>query len=217
MIRKLPRLRRRLCRDESGLALVEFAMSLPILLTLGLGGIELSHYALAVERSSQIAMLVADNAARVRDSIDEVNINEVMSGAKFVGEGVKFAQNGRIILSSLEMNAAKNGQWIRWQRCAGAKAVSSSYGVQDKGKTDSSLQGMGPTGNKVSAADGTALMFVEVFYDYQPIVPVDYLGVKNRTLHFTAAFNVRQRTNQALNNASNLSGSKLSSCGLYSA
>lgn len=214
---RIANFRRRLKADESGLALVEFAMSLPILMVLGLGGVELSHYALAVERSSQIAMLVADNAARVRDSIDEVNINEVMTGAKFVGQGIKFAEHGRIILSSLELNAAKNGQWIRWQRCAGAKNVASSYGTQGKGQTDATLQGMGPTGQTVAATDGFPLMFVEVFYDYQPVVPVDYIGVKSRTLHFTAAFSVRQRTNQVLNNATSLSSTQISSCSVFSA
>lgn len=210
-------LRPRLLDDTSGLALVEFALSLPVLMSMGLGGVELANYALAVERVNQIAMTAADNAARVRDSIDEVNVNEVMTGAKFVGEKINFATRGRIILSSLEQNAGKTGQWIRWQRCAGAKNVSSSYGVEDKGKTDSSLQAMGPPGRQIAAISGTAVMFVEVLYDYQPIVPMPAFGYNGRTMHFTAAFNVRQRTNQVLYNAQNLSSTKISSCAIFSA
>jgi hypothetical protein len=207
----------RLGADTSGLALLEFALSLPLILSMGLGGLELAHFAIATERVSQIAMTAADNAARVRSSIDEVDVNEVMAGAKFVGSSISFSQNGRIILSSMEENAGKTGQWIRWQRCIGAKNVNSSYGVQDDGKNDSSLQGMGPTGSKIAAISGTAVLFAEVFYDYQPIVPMPSLGYGSRTMHFTAAFNVRERTDQVLKNAKSLTGANISSCSLYSA
>jgi len=207
----------RLMRETSGVALIEFALSLPVILSMGLGGLELANYAIATERVSQIAMTAADNAARVRSSIDELDVNEVMAGAKFVGSKINFAQNGRIILSSLEENAGKTGQWIRWQRCAGAKSATSSFGVQDAGKNDSSLPGMGPTGKKLAAVSGTAVMFVEVFYDYQPIVPIPSLGYGTKTMNFTAAFNVRERTDQTLKNAKNLTGANISSCSLYSA
>ena len=75
-------------------------------------------------RVSNIAMLTADNAARVRDSIDEANVIELLTGAKMTGDNIDFRQNGRIILSSIEPNTAgpdgtSTGQWIRWQRCDG--------------------------------------------------------------------------------------------------
>lgn len=179
--------------DTSGLALVEFALSLPILLMMGLGGTELAHMALATERVNQIAMLVADNASRVRTTIDETDVNEIMTGAKLMGESIGFSANGRIILSDIQNNPLNTGQWIRWQRCTGAKNVSSTYGSAGDGWQDTSLQtGVGPTGNKVSAAAGTIVMFVEVVYDYQPIVPVNYFGP--RTMRVTQAFNVRDRT-----------------------
>ena len=209
------RLARRLHRDERGVQLIEFAITLPVLLTLGLGGIEVANYSIASIRCSQIAMMVADNAGRVRDSIDEADINEIMVGAKLMGSGVKFGQNGRIILSSMEQNAAKNGQWIRWQRCSGAKTATSTYGAENQGKTDTTLQAMGPAGNQIAAASGTAVMFVEVVYDYQPIVANRILGA--RTMRYTSAFNVRQRTDQTLKNASGLGTAGTSACSIYSA
>jgi hypothetical protein len=217
-IRPNGRLRRfaaRLRASDKGLALTEFAMALPVLTTLGLCGIECANLAMANLRVSNIAMLTADNAARVRDSIDEANVIELLTGAKMTGDSIRFRQNGRIILSSVEPNAAgsggaSTGQWIRWQRCDGAKNVASSYGVQGRGQNDNTLQFVGPAANQITAAAGTAVMLVEVTYDYQPIVSNSIFGA--RTLRYESAFNVRQRTNQAI---TNLGGVTARNCNVF--
>ena len=193
----------RLRRCDSGVALIEFAMSLPVLVTLGLVGLETANLAMAHLRVSNIAMIASDNAARVRDSIDEANVIELLTGAKMTGDSIRFRQNGRIILSSIEPNTAgtggtSTGQWIRWQRCDGAKVVSSSFGAQGTGQTNASLQAVGPAGNQISASSGTAIMLVEVVYDYQPLVSSTIFGA--RTIRYESAFNVRQRVNQAITN-----------------
>jgi hypothetical protein len=215
MIRKLKTHLSRQRADENGLAMVEFALIAPVLIAGLVGALELSQYAIANQRVSQIAMLVADNAARVRDSIDEIDVNEIMTGGKLVGETIGFSANGRIILSSVENNPGNTGQWIRWQRCAGAKNVTSDYGGQGKGQNDATLPAIGPTGNKVSASAGQALMFVEIKYDYQPIAFQWLLG--DRTISYMTAMNVRQRNDQAINNQSNLTANKTSSCAYFTA
>ena len=204
----------------SGLALTEFAFSVPILLTLGLFGLETANFAMAHLRVSNIAVMTADNAARVRDSIDEADVIELMTGAKMTGEGIDFAENGRIILSSVEPNTAgpddeSTGQWIRWQRCDGRKNVVSSYGPQGTGEDDDDLQYVGDADNPISAADGTAVMVVEVVYDYQPVIPNSFL--EGRQIRYVSAFNVRQRVNQALNNAGNLSNAQRRTCNHFEA
>lgn len=202
---------RELARSQSGLALIEFAFSLPILLSLLLGGLEVANFALAHLRVNQIAMTVADNAGRVRTSIDEAHVYEVFAGADLVGQSIDFPENGRIVLSSLEPNGKSDtdaGQMINWQRCHGSLAVAPRYGVQGDGRNDSSLvDGIGPVGNKITSAEGTAVMFVEVTYQYQPIIVGDLLGP--RRIHYESAFNVRERTNQDITNTQNL---PLNSC-----
>jgi hypothetical protein len=200
---RLSRFAARLRGCESGLAFVEFAMSLPVLVTLALVGLETANLAMAHLRVSNIAMLAADNAARVRDGIDEANVIELLTGSKMTGDNIRFRQNGRIILSSIEPNTAgaggaSTGQWIRWQRCDGARNVASSYGPQGTGQTNSSLPGVGPPGNRISASAGTAVLVAEVVYNYQPIVSDAIFGP--RIIRYESAFNVRQRNNQALTN-----------------
>jgi hypothetical protein len=172
-------------------------------------------------RISNIAMLASDNASRVRDSIDEGDVIELLTGAKMTGDTISFRQHGRIILSSIEPNSAgsggaSTGQWIRWQRCDGAKVVSSNYGAQGTGVNGSAnpaiLQQMGVAGSQIAATTGTAIMVVEVVYDYQPLVSSTIFGT--RTIRYESAFNVRQRTNQAI---TNVNGATPKSCTTYAA
>ena len=209
---------KRLRADTSGLAMVEFALSLPVFLTLSFGGIETANYTLSNLRVSQMALAVADNAGRVRTSIDESDIDEVMIGARLLGEGIKFGANGRIILSSLESNGltgANAGQMIRWQRCFGAKVKSSTYGAEAAGTTNATLAaGMGPSGRKITAASGTAVMFVEIFYTYQPAVMNSILGTKEIT--YTAAYTIRERASQTMTNTSSMTTAQKRLCTNYS-
>ena len=74
----------------------------------------------AIERGQSIdAATTADNPARDRSTIDETDISETMVAVDIAGEQIKFGDYGRLILPSVQINPAKNGQWIRWQRCEG--------------------------------------------------------------------------------------------------
>lgn len=217
MTTPLPRFLQRLRRDDRGLALIEFAFSLPVLVVMCMAGLECANLALAHLRVSQIAMLVADNAARVRTSIDEADVNEIMTGADLSTTALKLKANGRIFLSDLEPNGltgTNEGQYIRWQRCWGSGTFTSNYGVANDGKTDASMKfGMGPgttAEKKVMAASGTAVMFVEVAYNYQPLITDSIFGAK--VIRYTSAFNVRERTDQEIKNGGGLATSATASC-----
>ena len=199
--------RQHVVRDTDGVAMVEFAMVAPVLLILILGGLELSNFALAHMRINQIAMTVADNAGRIPTSVDEANIYEVFAGAEVLGDNLQFEENGRVVLSSLQDNkgyGADKGQMIHWQRCWGELDIAPAYGEQGKGRNDNSLSiGMGKGADKMTAANNTAVMFVEVTYDYQPLVGPNWIAA--RRIRHESAFNVRARQNQDIGNAQALS------------
>lgn len=217
---------RRLAKSQSGLALTEFALSLPILTMLTVGFIELGRFINANTRISQIALSVADNTGRINQTIDITDVDAAFIGARIAGEGIDFAQNGRVILSQIEVNGRTNaqaGQMITWQRCFGAKVVSSSYGAQGDGANNATYAaGFGPTGRKIAATTDKGVMFVEVIFDYQPIFPVGDSLVKlldGKTVRATAAYPVRDRSSNTLANGSGLVGTdkKMRSCASYSA
>lgn len=177
--------------------LIEFAYSLPILMTLAFTSVELTNLAVANMRVSQIAMTTADNVSRALQSVRltpavlrEVDINDALVGAKIQGgERLKILDKGRIILSSLQRDA-NNRQTIFWQRCKGMLNVNSAYGAQGatQGVT-AGFTGMGATTPKVQAAAGSAIIFAEVTYDYEPLVGAWALG--NFRIRREAAYYVR--------------------------
>jgi hypothetical protein len=174
---RVGRLLRRLLGDASGVALIEFAYSLPFMTILGLGGVEVANYSITHMRVSQIAVSLADNASRAKEEIvsgvphmREYDVNEAFQAAELQSANLDIANNGRLILSSLEVNSS-GGQWIHWQRCFGAKTgYKSSYGKEGDGAIGTSFKGMGPTGRVLKAEKDYAIMFVEVVYDYQPLL-----------------------------------------------
>ena len=200
--RRLGRFARRLARHKSGTAMMEFALSLPLVLPLGLFGIEMSNYALAELKLSQIALTLSDNASRVgvdsglsSQDLREVDINDIFQGARLQGGGMDITTNGRITISSLEVNA-DGGQWVRWQRCAGVPAgagFDSSYGTQGDGASGTSFTGMGETGAKVTAPADSAVMFVEINYTYTPLITGYFVG--DTALKATASMIVRDNRN----------------------
>ena len=178
--------------ENRGVAIVEFALALPLLLLLGIGGLELTNYVIVQMKVNRIAVMAADNASRLRTQMSESYINQLFVGVDKAGADIGFKQNGRVILSSVQNNAANNGQWIRWQRCFGNLAVVSRYGVEDKGKSNSSL----PNVNGLTAQAGSAFMYVEVRYNYQPLFPISFFA--RPQMEREAAFIVRQRTDYSI-------------------
>jgi hypothetical protein len=212
---------RRLRRDNRAIALSEFALASPILLTLGLVGMESANLALVNMRISQIAANLADTTSRIgQDSqlstkqIRETDINDAFQAVRLQGSNYNVTTYGRVILSSLETNAS-GGQWIHWQRCVGKLNVASSYGAAGAGATGTSFPGMGPSGAEIKAPVGQSVMFVEVQYDYQPLISNRFFGAKR--IKSTSAFIVRDPRD--LSNANNPSNPAptvtASSCSVY--
>lgn len=210
-------LMRQLWRNQSGLALIEFAYSLPFLILLTFGGAELANIAITHARISAITSMVADGVARVRDRIDENDINDVIIGAKYAADSLDLTSRGRIIISTLEDNAATttpaDDQKITWQRCKGIKDVPSAQTIGSEGQVLTS--GIGAAGSQVAATPGNPVVVVDIFYDYRPIMTDRWFGPI--TIHYSSAFSVRDRTLQTLQNAQNLSGTAKATCNYFSA
>ena len=201
------------CR--SGVAYIEFAYSLPIFILLCMYGVELANIAITNARVSNITSMMADGAARVRDRIDEADINELMVGAKFAGQGINITKYGRIIISTVEDNAATasptDDQTVTWQRCKGEQVPTGVDVYAPEGSTLTS--GVGPTGQKIVAKPGNPVIFAQIIYKYQPIISNRFFGPI--TMNYSSAFTVRDRVVQTMQNGGALANSSKSLCTAY--
>jgi len=175
MTRAVRTLIRRLRASESGVAAVEFALTAPIVLTIFLSGAELTNYTITKLRVSQIALHASDNGSRIGTmnslsvkQISEAQINDLLIGASLQAGSLDLLDRGKVVISSLENDSAHAGKMtVHWQRCYGNKVYSSAYGSQGA----NNLAYFGPPGKQItSVPSGGAVMYVEVAYNYKPLI-----------------------------------------------
>jgi len=233
---------RRLRRDRAGVAMLEFALAAPIVLGIGCWGLELANLAVINLRVSQIALNLADNASRVgtyttlsTQQLREVDINDILQGGRYQGQGINLTANGRITLSSLEnvaqkYDTANNGapvQRIHWQRCIGTRG-GTGYDSQYKANV-STTAGIDATqankgydlpagisdggGATVTAPGGSGLMYVEINYLARPLFGTWLLAPQR--IHYIASFIVRDKRDYSQIFTS--PGATPSTCDVYAA
>jgi hypothetical protein len=219
---KLGLLCNKLRRDQSGLALVEFAVSLPFFMGLTISGVEMANYASVVMQINQITIHTADGAARMGQNsllavrpIDEALINDVFEGTLREGDRIALAGkhiytdpktnldsirgNARIILSSIETDTthtpANPKYRIRWQRCAGSSSIyKSSYGTPSSPATS---KGIGPSDRPIKPPEGNAVMMAEVRYFFQPLILNGFSKLTDRTISQVSSMIVREKRDYA--------------------
>ena len=202
--------------DRKGVALLEFAIVLPVLITLVFYGIELANYTLARQRVSQLALQVADNGSRIgvqevlrNRPITELQINDLFTGANLQGGGMDVKTKGRIILSGLTVNSS-GGQWIQWQRCFGSMAFASHYGNQGDGATGKGFKGMGKSGAEITATSTAPVIFAEIAVTYSPIISASW--APSTTISEIASFAVRDDRDTSGSGILNDEDATVSSC-----
>ena len=194
---------RRLRRDDSAVSTVEFALILPLFITMGMTGVEMAYMATVNMQVSQTAISLADNASRlgqtdnaaVTPTVTEADIDSIMAGALRQGESFDLEENGRIVLSSLEYDETTGKQYIHWQRCRGDLDRDSSYGDdgQNNGLGTRRIYGVGTADDQITAPEGSAVMVAEIYYQYDGIIT----GVLGETAEFRqeAIFTIRDDRN----------------------
>lgn len=191
-------------RDNSGMAVVEFALSLPFVVLVTMSAAELTNYTTTKMRVSQLALQIADNASRIgtgtvlsNKTISEKQINDLLTGANIQAGRLGLFTNGRVIISSLQPGSAANTYVVKWQRCKGAKNVATSY--HTAGATQrSSDPANAANPYKVTPPSDGAVMFVEINYTYQPLIGSRFNPLPNSTgIKETAAMTVRDNRDYA--------------------
>lgn len=192
-----------LLRDKAAISTTEFALVVPVFMSLGMYGSEIAWMTIAEMQASQIAISLADNASRlgqtdnsgVTPTISDAAVQDVLTGALLEGRTMNLESNGRVILSSLETSSTTGNQYIHWQECRGELARSSTHGKPDVTGTAlaSQMSGMDIGKARITAPTGAAVMVAEVWYEYKGLFGT--LFVQPFTMHQEAAVIVRDDRN----------------------
>lgn len=143
------RLRRRFRGDERAVSAVEFALILPVLIVLYLGGVELSHTISVDRKVTAVASAVGDLVAQA-SSIDNAEMNHIFTAATAIMAPYTVAPL-KMVVSSVEISS--KGNKVLW-----------SDGYHASGRAVGSAVTL-PAGVRI---EGTTLIMSEVDYTYTP-------------------------------------------------
>ena len=143
---------------DRGVALVEFAIALPVLIFLLLTGIEVGRYTLMHLKMQHASFIMGDIVTRDKN-LTQNDLDGFFSAIQHVTTPFDFEQDGVVIVSGISRNEGEANAKVRWQRMGAGNLVA----VSDFGA---------PVANAVLPAgfvlgEGESLIVVEVFFENQ--------------------------------------------------
>ncbi|TCT07232.1 Flp pilus assembly protein TadG [Tepidamorphus gemmatus] len=135
--------------DERAVSAVEFALILPVLIVLYLGGVELSHTISVDRKVTAVASAVGDLVAQAK-SIDNAEMNHIFTAATAIMAPYPVAPL-KMVVSSVEVSS--KGDKILW-----------SNGYHTAGRAVGSAVSL-PAAVRI---EGTTLIMSEADYTYTP-------------------------------------------------
>ena len=145
--------------NRRGIAAVEFALTLPIWMTLLLGTVDGSFCLLVNEKTDRIAYTVTDIVTQYQ-TIPLANLADITQAAAQEMNPFVFGNNGLVIVTSVYKPAGQNPK-ISWQYSGGGTLVQVSR--------------IGTTGGTATLPNGLVLndndnvIISEVYYNFKPL------------------------------------------------
>lgn len=140
---------RRLGRDNCGVGAVEFALVLPVLLIIYLGGVELSHTVTVDRKVTSVTSAVGDLVAQ-GTAIDDDEMANIFDAARMIVFPYDVATLTMVVTS---VDVTEDGDTVIWS--------DAFHGTQRAEGSEVTL----PAGVRI---EGTTLIMAEVQYDYVP-------------------------------------------------
>lgn len=152
-------------RREEGVAYLEFALILPVLLLLALGGVELSRYIQAAQKVDKLTHTIVDLIAQA-PTISVPELEQIMEASQHIMHPYPFSDNGVIIVSCVGYN--QNGQLrVKWQyRGGGALNRTSNIGAVGNSPTL-------PANFTIGSRDN--VIIAESFFTITPMINDNYV------------------------------------------
>ena len=157
------RLRRRRtstrCWKQRGIAAIEFALTLPLWITILLGGTDCAFWVIVNEKTDRIAYSVTDIVSQYQ-TVSIANLNDILLAASQLMQPFSFGNKGIVIISSVYK---PNGQspTVKWQYAGGGSLA--------QGSAIGSTGGNASLPNGLTLNDNDNVIISEVYYKFTPM------------------------------------------------
>jgi Flp pilus assembly protein TadG len=152
---------------QAGVALVEFALALPVLLTMFYGSIEVTRYILITQKVEKLAHTIADVTAQSK-TVTNANLNQTLEATSNIMEPFGIGANSRVLISSLYRGMGAANASVNWRyQGGGTMAATSTLGAVGATPTM-------PGGFTFNEREN--VIAAEVFYQFSPIISSQFFG-----------------------------------------
>lgn len=156
---------RKLWRDKTGVAAIEFALLLPMLVALLIGSLEVTFKIWSTQKAEKLAVTLSDVIAQSQ-SVTGSDLTKLTSAIDRIMDPFAFGPNeGAVIISSVYVAQDETVAKVNWQ-CkfppSGGFSAISKFGLE--GAT-----AVLPAGFTMAPRDN--VIVAEVYYKYVPIAP----------------------------------------------
>lgn len=159
-----PHLVRHFAKSEEGVAYLEFAITIPFLIALLMGAIEITRYILITQKVEKVAVTIADVVSQ-GSTVSNADLNNIITASQQVMLPYTFGSNGYVIITSVKQTGAytvSNPPRVNWQYTGGGTWTQTSQ-VGSPG-TAATLP------NSMTLFDKDNVIVTEVYYNFQPIL-----------------------------------------------
>ena len=175
----MPARLRRFAADERGVSAVEFAILLPLMLTMYLGGVEISQAVSADRKTTLIAHTIGDLIAQVSNVTSTGDVPNVFNAGTKIAYPYA-ASNLAMAVTSVCINSTGTVATVAWSRA-------NANGTARSGNVTSSI----PSALMVA---NTSLIWGEASYAYKPTIGWTITG----TLNLADKFFLRPRLSNSV-------------------
>ncbi len=167
-----------LLADRRGIAAMEFALILPILVAFSAGTIEFSRLLMVTQKLQSGSFILADLTARDR-TLNEEQLGNIFLAIDQVVQPFDFATDGKAIVTSIGVDAS-NDPVVNWQR-SGSGALTATSEVGSPG-------GAADLPDDLTISAGETIISAEVYYQFQPLF---HVGLSPRVIRRVAYYKPR--------------------------
>ncbi len=167
---------KRFWQARAGMAMVEFGVALPVLMTMFYGSIEVTRYILITQKVEKLAHTVADVTAQSK-TLTLANLDQLMAATDDIMKPFGTGATSRVLINSLYRAVGATSATINWRYAGGGSLdVTSKLGEV----TSIPVMPGNFTFNERENVIGT-----EVFYQFSPLISSQFFGT---TTIYRAAF-----------------------------